>query len=339
MIPVFPKFKHLSLQDKQIIESYTALFPPYSDHNFVSLFCWDTANSTYISFLNGNIVIKLGDYLTGEPIYTFIGANHVIETIDTLMGYMESHNEQPALHLIPEICIQAQPKISHKYKVKEDRDNFDYIYSIPEALAMTGNKYGAKRNFVNRFTKLYTSEHKLLNLRKTSTQKEILQLFKQWERSRHKNQEEVKNEYRAIKRLLKHADYLSLLPIGLYVNKQLVGFSINEVLNYGYAMNLFEKADIKYVGIFQYLRYITCKRLSRHGSHLLNHEQDLGLNGLRQSKESYNPTFYMRKYKIIKKNHAMENGKIVSKQPIHLTNPATDTLRLQGRTKEDQSLS
>lgn len=41
MIPKFPEFKKLELSNKEEIENFTSKFPPYSDFNFVSMWCWD----------------------------------------------------------------------------------------------------------------------------------------------------------------------------------------------------------------------------------------------------------------------------------------------------------
>ena len=39
MIPEFPEFKKLELSNKEEIEKITQKFPPYSDFNFVSMWC------------------------------------------------------------------------------------------------------------------------------------------------------------------------------------------------------------------------------------------------------------------------------------------------------------
>ena len=41
MLPKFPEFKKLELNDKAVLHSVTALLPPYSDFNFTSLFSWN----------------------------------------------------------------------------------------------------------------------------------------------------------------------------------------------------------------------------------------------------------------------------------------------------------
>ena len=299
MIPKFPKFEKLTIENKAHIESHTIKHPPYSDFNFTSLFSWGDED-TQLSTLNGNLVIKFKDYITNEPFYTFIGINKVHETIKILLDESVKNNIHPRLKLIPEAALKADPKILEQFDIQEDRDNFDYIYMLEEAREFKGKKHRDKRNFVNRFKKLYKSTHKIIHLDNPKIQKEILGLYFQWQKLKG-IKKIIGNELIAIKKIFEFSKNLSLICVGLYINKKLVGFSINEILTDGYSMNLFEKADTTYQGIFPYLRHISAIYLLDLGSKFLSHEQDLGIEGLRKSKMSYNPNFFLKKYTVKRK--------------------------------------
>ena len=75
MLPEFPKFKSIDLTDKKEIEEINKKFPPYSDFNFVSMWCWDIKGEMHISILHDNLVVKFTDYLTGDPFFSFFGNN------------------------------------------------------------------------------------------------------------------------------------------------------------------------------------------------------------------------------------------------------------------------
>lgn len=300
MIPKFPKFEKLTINHKEHIESHTAKHPPYSDFNFTSLLSWG-GEDTYISQLNGNLVIKFKDYITNEPFYTFLGVNKVNETIKILLDESFKNGLHPRLKLIPEAALRANPKVLEEFEIQEDRDNFDYIYLLEEAKEFKGHKHRAKRNFVNRFRKLYKSSYKIIDLADPDIQKQILDLFEDWQILKGREKAEVENELLAIKKVLSFSKDLKLICVGVYIQGRLVGFSINEVLVDGYAMNLFEKADTNYQGIFPYLRQITAIYLLEIGSKFLSHEQDLGIEGLRKSKMSYRPHFFLKKYTIKRK--------------------------------------
>jgi hypothetical protein len=82
------------------------------------------------------------------------------------------------------------------------------------------------------------------------------------------------------------------------VEKELVGFSISSIINKEYLLCHFTKGNIKYVGVYEYM-------LKNYGAHavniaqFMNYEQDLGLPGLRFSKNSFRPSSFLKKYVIV----------------------------------------
>lgn len=297
MIPQFPQFIKLSFEHKPHIEKHILRHLPYSDFNFTSLLSW-SGDETHISTLNGNLVLKFRDYLTNEPFYTFIGVHKVNDTIQTLLQESIKNNLHPKLKLIPEVVLKTDPKILNHFDIQEDRDNFDYIYQLEEMKELKGNKFGEKRHHINKFKKLYNSSYRLINLADAETQQAVLDLFHRWLNLKGREKKEAENELAAIKKIFQFAKDLKLVCIGLYIDGKLVGFSVNEMLTNGYAINFFEKADTNYQGIYPYLRQITANHLAELGCIYLSHEQDLGIEGLRKSKMSYHPHFFLKKYTI-----------------------------------------
>lgn len=74
-IPAFPRFKHLDLDDQAEFDLFTGQYPPYSEFNFVNLFCYDTTGDCQVSILNGNLVVRFRDYVTREPFFSFLGCD------------------------------------------------------------------------------------------------------------------------------------------------------------------------------------------------------------------------------------------------------------------------
>ncbi|MCA1638525.1 MAG: hypothetical protein LC768_09365, partial [Acidobacteria bacterium] len=63
MIPSFPHFRNLRADDKEAVESFTNQFPPYSDFNFTSLWCWNVSEKIQVSQLYGNLIVRFTDYV------------------------------------------------------------------------------------------------------------------------------------------------------------------------------------------------------------------------------------------------------------------------------------
>ena len=74
------------------------------------------------------------------------------------------------------------------------------------------------------------------------------------------------------------------------------GYCLGESLAKGkmFAMH-FEKAIDRYKGIYQFMIHSFAKNLPRFFTYI-NREQDLGDNGLRQSKMTYRPCSFVKKY-------------------------------------------
>ena len=292
----FPKFKNLELTDKEFIEFHTREFLPYSDYNFTSLWSWNIKGEIQFCELNGNLIIRFTDYLTREPFYSFLGKYSFEETVNQLLDFIRSQGMKPILRLLPEESIKHK---QGRFLIQEDPDNFDYILSIPELITYKGRSLRGKRNFVNRFRKFYRSTTSEFDISDKKIQKSIQELFTIWAGQKGLEPREVENEFVALWRLLQTATNRSLVAVGIFVDNQLGGFSINEVVGASYSILHFEKADaVSFTGIYPYIMQETARELAARGCRFLNYEQDIGLPGLRKAKESYHPCQLLKKYTL-----------------------------------------
>ncbi len=301
MIPIFPKFKKISRNDREEIIAHTKKYLPYSDFNFNSLWAWDTTGDMHFSDLNGNLVVRMPDYLTSEPIMSFIGIKKLPDTISSLLDYREKRGLLPELTLVPEVAINKLTKT--KLTISEDRSHFDYVFSTRKLSELKGRSFKAKRQLSNKFI----AEHqdavfKTSPVSDPDSYKQILEVLKAWEGKKAKK-DDLKLENKAIKRMLKLSklDKNELILAGVYLHDELLAFSIDEILSNGYALSHFYKIKSEFRGVSEYLNQKTAEFLHENGVELWSWEQDLGLEGLRRSKSSYRPVQFLKKYKISKK--------------------------------------
>lgn len=296
MIPIFPEFKKLELSDKKDIESFVNQFAPYSDFNFVSMYSWDVHRKMEISQLHGNLVVLFYDYVSNEPFLSFIGKGSVKETVEFLLKYSNKHYHSNILRLIPEVAINSL--VTEEFNVLADRDAYDYIYSVKELASMdTWTGSSVSRN-IKQFFKLNPSYCVVKSSVENLDKKEYLSMFKRWAKNKSIDDHESLNEYKAFERFLQINDN-SIEVVSVYLEGILVGFSFYEVLPNEYAMSHFLKVDIglhKWVG--DVLNWEEAKFLKNKGVLYYNWEQDLGLPGLRKSKEKYRPHLLLQKYTI-----------------------------------------
>jgi hypothetical protein len=296
-IPRFPTFKHLELGDCEEIEQLTLAYEPYSDFNFVSLWCWDTDGACQLSRLNDNLVIKLKDYGTDEVFLTFLGTQAVKETAAMLLSYAERQGIPHELRLVPEAVLNDSLHAS--MAVDEDPGSFDYVLSVPEWTEMRGGRFRNKRNAVNALERRYTPEFRILDLQSRRVQQDVIRVFLLWSDKRQRfGLGETRNELLALRRIFSIPADCGLVSFGVYSGEDLLGFSINQLLPNHYALGHFWKADHEFPGIYPFMLRETCRYLDGMGTQLFNIEQDLGKSGLANAKRLYRPCRLLRKYVI-----------------------------------------
>lgn len=292
---IFPKFSKITAEDKKKIEEITSKFEPYSDFNFMSMYGWDTNESAYFSILNENLIIKIPDYITSEPTYSVIGKVDIDTTLMELLRLTDT------LRFVPEVVVKNISN-SDQFSIVEDRMHFDYVYSLQELSDVSGKNYGKIRNKISQFAATYPNHTSaVLDTIAKEQADDFLQLFSRWAMESTQTKEEVRNEEMAIRRFLDSGLLYDLVVVVVYVEGELAGFSINEILPGGEnALCHFQKSLRSFRNIDAALSHITSKTLRDMGCIYTNWEQDLDIAGLVQMKKSYHPVKYMKKYQITK---------------------------------------
>lgn len=303
MIPNFPQFKKLEISDKTDVEKFTSKYPPYSDFNFVSLLSWNIKDEMRLSVLNDNLVVHFNDYLTGKLFYSFLGDNKINETVEELLELSKKEGLEPKIKLVSEISIKNIDR--KKYQVEEDPNNYDYIYKNENLANFSGEKFKNKRCLLKKFEASYLDSHILISSDiDDKTKEDIFRLDKKWAQDKVGKMMDfdIKNEIQAVKNFFISLPDLTdskFLFLCLYINTELIGFSISSIINQDYILCHFSKGNTKYSGVYEYM-------LKKYGenavkiSHFMNYEQDLGLPGLRFSKNSFRPVSFLKKYVIVK---------------------------------------
>ena len=292
-IAEFPIFSKLDLSHKEGVDSITSGFEPYSDFNFISLYCWNTDGSTELSTLNDNLVIKLPDYVTGKPVYSILGNTEIDNSIERLLGVAKK------LKLVPEPVIKNMQNKA-KYQIDEDIDNFDYIYDLTHLSGLSGGEFKGKRRNMARFLKKYGDKLSVsqIDLQNQNSVIELTNIFKDWARDRGKLEEEIDQESKALTRLLENPSLFNLVTVKIAVNNQPIGFSINEIGDTNYTACHFQKSVASFENSDVFLTNYVAKDLVKLGYKYINWEQDLGLASLRNLKLSYKPKHMLKKYSV-----------------------------------------
>ena len=188
------------------------------------------------------------------------------------------------------------------------RDYCDYIYRREALMTLSGKKLQSRRNFANRFRRLYPN-YIYAPLSKDDFN-DCLTLDKRWlQRKANGEVEEEDNAERAfIKRIFNAWDQLGGCGATIRVNNELVAFTFGAAIREHIFDVCVEKANPLYEGSYAIINQEFAGHLPEQFE-LINREEDLGIDGLRKVKMSYHPEIILKKYAVTAKHH-FKDGKI-----------------------------
>jgi len=298
MIPSFPKFKKIELSDVDDVKKITQKYPPYSDFNFSNIWSWDLKGEMGISILNNNLVVQFTDYVNGNPLLSFLGDNMINETAKELITFSQTNFKTGILKLVPEMITESLDK--SEFDTAPDRDSYDYVYSVDDLANLDSWPKNSLSKGIRQFTKKYPHYIVKYSSIKEIATDEYLEMFKRWAKNKKIENHFEFNEYKAFERMLQIKDE-SIKIISLYLDNILIGFTLFEIMPDGHALSHFAKADTTHCSsVYSTLNWEEAKIFKKHGIKYYNWQQDLGVQGMRNSKIKYKPVYFMKKF-IVKK--------------------------------------
>ena len=206
----------------------------------------------------------------------------------------------PYLKLVPQIV--AHNLNTELFLISPDEDNDDYLLETEKLATLEGSDLSSKRRAVSIFTRTYGDFPVVeIDLNDPTVQENIYALFHHWSDIKIEHGAESNDhELVAIQRCISNADELNLFATGMYNDNKLIAFWIIGLRENKCSVSHFEKADTKnYDGIFPYFKQQVAKQLiEKKDIKFINLEQDLGIPGLRQSKQAYKPSQTLKKFLV-----------------------------------------
>lgn len=323
MIAEFPTFTPVSPSIMQDIVELAPEVQHYADFSPFALWCWNRGYPGGVSQLYGNLVIRWKDPTLGQPYLSFAAQDGFLETATMLIDYANRHNLSPCLRGIPSPCQEVCDAIEGKFRVNDDRDNFEYLLSVDEWTRLHGAKFRNMRNTINKLERRLAPSIRLLSLEDEETRTSISRLCNRWAEQRGMTRLQFRPEQTAIQNLFDHIPVERMFVVGVYVHDKLVGFSINECSDAGVGIGHFAKADYAHPGLYTYMLHHVCAYLHDKGVELLNIEQDLGIPGLREAKLLLRPVELLEKVMISARSRPRTTTHPLTRQSAPLPVAAT----------------
>ena len=286
-------FQPLTIEDRERVNEYLKKFQePFCDFSFGNLFSWSVVENTEIAFSDNFLFIRFSDdekYYYSFPVGTGEIKNAVFEIIENA----KINNEK-----IRFVCLSKNQTKILKYifqdeiKIIENRNSFDYVYSVEKLSTLTGRKYHSKKNHFNSFKNSYNFIYEEIN---ENNIKACIEFSKEWYKS-NGTTEALQREQKALSRALEYYFDLDLTGALIKVNNKIIAFCVGEKM---YKENIFcthfEKADSEFPAAYAAINKLFSE-FTINNFEFVNREDDAGIEGLRKAKLSYHPEFILEKY-------------------------------------------
>jgi hypothetical protein len=303
MLPAFPHFKALSLDDKEEYEKLVAEYPPFSDISFATLqIWWNLEGKLRLAELNGNLVI---DYQlatdTDNSGLSLIGKHKLRESIQTIFSYLKQEGRPVKLVHVPEF-VTDEIKDRAGLELTEELDYNEYILDSHGLANLESALHGRIRRKVGRFMREVEDreiEIRELDLSSEKVRNQLWESVTAWAEAFPSRSDPRLAEHEAIQKTLAHAQKLSVQSLGLYIDGNLYAVILYHVAHdkNHYILNHL-KVDYSIPYIFDYMTHHIAGKASKEGVDFLNMEMDLGIESLRHHKMRLRPVSFFRKYTV-----------------------------------------
>lgn len=291
------EFKTITLQDKKYFrEMFHKYNVKYSEFNFNTLFCWDSFVNYRWTTYNDRLFIYASDF---DLLYMPVGSEVSPVKLKSFSDDLRAQGKSGKILLVEKNYVVNNTETQKYFEATIDRDRADYVYSVKAHVELKGNKLHKKKNLLSQFQRLY--EGALVNPLAETSLKEACLLAEKWCKERNCLELGFNHENSAIKKALMNFKALELEGIEIRFNEKLIAFSIVSRQTNDMYTTHYEKFDYEYKGVGQAINFETAKWLSEKNITYVNREQDLGIEGLRQAKLSYEPVFLLDSYLLTPK--------------------------------------
>ena len=290
-------FHRLTLEQKDVYESILFGCPEIRgcEYSFANLYLWGRQQ---VAFLHGCVVFF--SHFDGRSVYPYpIGSGDRRQCMEEILK--DARQRGIPCRIVSMTNADARelegwfPGIFH---LRPDRDSFDYVYAIDDLADLKGKKLQKKRNHVNRFRTQYP-DYEIIPIDACAVDR-ARHLVDQWYYSHMRSNPERNYllENIAMARAFQNYRALDLEGCLLLVNGEAAAVTMATRLSRDTFDVHFEKAREDIDGAYAAINCEFARHLrSKHPEiRFLNREDDLGIEGLRKAKLSYQPHHLQEKY-------------------------------------------
>ena len=300
-------FKTLTIDDYDIINQYVKESKQKAcDYTAANLVLWGEFYQTQYLIAEDILILKFKSDGIEQFAYP-IGGGSVVKAIDFMKEYCEENGIELRISKVePEMFEYLEQVNPGRFVIEYDRDSFDYVYRVEDLQKLSGKKYHGKKNHINKFKK----EHPEWSYEPITAdnKKECIEMVKQWciENGCCEDADKAAEICIVIRAIL-NMERLNLKGGLVRTEEEIVAITLGEEVDESTFVIHFEKAFARVQGAYPIInqQFIENELM---GYEFVNREEDLGIEGLRKAKESYNPIIMVEKGIVMEKETAALTG-------------------------------
>lgn len=301
------QFKRLEAQDIDKIIPFYGLRPNKAcDSVYLDSFIWREYYHVQYAISDNRALLFLmekdGEPFSAMPMCKEEDLPHYFQEIT---DYFNQVLKKPLrIYIADEDAVKYLNLDPEKFEVREEEDLKDYLYDAQAMRTLAGKKLHKKKNHLNSFLREYEGRYEYRTLY-CSGRDDVLEFLDKWWENKVESPEyerQLEYEVMGVHDILKNCAMHHARMAGIYIDGKLKAFTIGtyNALEKMAVIHI-EKADPNIKGLYQFINQQFLIHAYTEELVLVNREDDVGMEGLRQAKMSYYPIGFARKYGVIQK--------------------------------------
>jgi uncharacterized protein len=291
-------FKKVEIDDKQWMEPLIASVDVRACHiNFTNIFSWSDIYKYGVAKVNDFLVVKGESDLYGPYYFYPTGSGDIRGAIELMnQDANDCGHGFTLVGLSPENIEVLKNVFPDHFEYETMRESYDYLYLLEKLVSLSGNKLHSKRNHINRFKENNNWSFEPITLDNIG---ECWEMNTEWCKINDYNEDDqFSNDSCAVRHCFENFLALGLDGGLLRSEGRVIAYTMGEKLNSDTYVIHIEKAFGEIQGAYQMINREFADYVQHKHPQMVyvNREEDMGYEGLRKAKLSYNPVKMEEKY-------------------------------------------
>lgn len=293
------ELKPIRIGDKALFDAYlNRAYQETSELTFTNLFVWRERYSFRYTILHDCLIIcamaPKNPFILFPIGYEECGPDKLRLCVDELKMFFSSLGSPLEIRRASGNALKTLAEAGISHHAERDEANDDYIYRTEDLATLRGKKYDGKRNHIRRLAADHATEYRAVTQDNLKQAKSVIE---EWFALRSQGKITSEPEWTACMELIGNYRFLECSGGILIVDGKPAAVTFGERLNTDTAVIHFEKAAWLPDGTYPLINQSYVQSEWRN-TVFINREQDLGIKGLRYSKQSYHPIRMVEKYNL-----------------------------------------